>query len=608
MTETNTLGLRFDKAKYVEGEIQTLSLVGDFIVTSEVTVDPGEQKTDLGKGDSITSDAPAHPGTLTDNLEAAFEFPTFVDSLGQQWTTEPNGRTAKAKANPKYKGIMKLTIPLSNRKLVPLEAPAPPVEPANVGPTAAAAASVVNDLQVNVSSSASSDGDGTIVSRVWDWGDGSANGSGVTASHTYASPGVKTITLTVADDDGAVDTDTVQITVTANVGPTAVISTPSVAQLAVTVNGSGSTDGDGSIVAYNWNWGDGQTSTGVSPGAHTYASAGTKTITLTVTDNDGATGVASRTAVAVAPPPEWVGDFAGDVPPGKVLWGAAVGGNGDPIVRHETPAGHVMGCRRTFWSWNQAATTMITTAKADVAKGRTPCVSFKPPTNSTWAAVGAGTHDAALRTIFRGLGTVNGPVLCCFNHEPENDQSDGAAHAGTGPNGGAADWLNAQSRIRQIITELGAECDNVSFGPILMSWTFVTASGRNPNHWYRADIWDWIGIDHYQGSEGATGVTDSSMWGPTIAKILSWNLPMLIGEWGNRGSNVQAANEMQAWFNYCLASAAAPTVPRIFAVMAFDSGLNSPDGSWELLNATDGPLKKFRDLMNDPNAVLFTEV
>ncbi len=50
---------------------------------------------------------------------------------------------------------------------------------------------------------ASADPDGTIARYDWDFGDGSstANG-GATTSHTYATPGTRTITLTVTDADG----------------------------------------------------------------------------------------------------------------------------------------------------------------------------------------------------------------------------------------------------------------------------------------------------------------------------------------------------------------------------------------------------------------------
>ena len=30
-------------------------------------------------------------------------------------------------------------------------------------------------------------------------------------------------------------------------------------------------------------------------------------------------------------------------------------------------------------------------------------------------------------------------------------------------------------------------------------------------------IWDFAGVDHYQASEGASGITDSSMWAPMRA-------------------------------------------------------------------------------------------
>jgi PKD repeat protein len=61
-----------------------------------------------------------------------------------------------------------------------------------------------------------------------------------------------------------------------------------------------STDDDGTIVAWDWDFGDGTTDTAQNP-AHTYAGAGTYTVNLTVTDNDGATDT-TATAVTVTTP------------------------------------------------------------------------------------------------------------------------------------------------------------------------------------------------------------------------------------------------------------------------------------------------------------------
>jgi len=108
-------------------------------------------------------------------------------------------------------------------------------------------------------------------------------------------------------------------------------------------------------------------------------------------------------ATTVPPPaparpsaPAGVGRFPGDVAPGYVRWGAAVSGNGDPVVRHEAPAGATMGLQRSYFSWDRRLTSMVTTARADIAAGRVPWVSTKTP---PWADMAAGRYDGEIDSM-----------------------------------------------------------------------------------------------------------------------------------------------------------------------------------------------------------------
>lgn len=60
----------------------------------------------------------------------------------------------------------------------------------------------VSGLQVNANAATSSDPEDDLVSYAWDWGDGST-GTGLAPSHTYSTPGSKTVHLTVTDGEGA---------------------------------------------------------------------------------------------------------------------------------------------------------------------------------------------------------------------------------------------------------------------------------------------------------------------------------------------------------------------------------------------------------------------
>lgn len=77
--------------------------------------------------------------------------------------------------------------------------------------------------------------------------------------------------------------------------------TPACTDLTCSFNATTSSDTDGTIASYTWSFGDGTTGTGATVN-HTYAAADTYTVTLTVTDNEGATGTASQSVTAAAPP------------------------------------------------------------------------------------------------------------------------------------------------------------------------------------------------------------------------------------------------------------------------------------------------------------------
>ncbi len=70
--------------------------------------------------------------------------------------------------------------------------------------------------------------------------------------------------------------------------------------LSCNFDGSGSSDSDGTIVSYVWNFGDSAAGSGVNA-SHTYAADGTYVVTLTVTDNGGATGTQSQNVSVSGP-------------------------------------------------------------------------------------------------------------------------------------------------------------------------------------------------------------------------------------------------------------------------------------------------------------------
>lgn len=308
------------------------------------------------------------------------------------------------------------------------------------------------------------------------------------------------------------------------------------------------------------------------------------------------TTVKPTTTTTTVPAPPATRAFPGDVPRGYVRWGAAVGGNGDPTARHETPAGTTLGLRRTYWSWSQRTTSMITTARADLTAGRLPWVSIKPPANPGWADLAAGRYDTDLDAMLRALDNLGGPVWFTLHHEPEGG---GGVPAGQSDDpGGPTAWRAMQTHVRARMNALGTH--NIAFAPILMSWTFSPNSGRNPADWWVPGIWDFAGIDHYVESEShpGPGVNDT-LWNLTKTFYAARGLKLALGEWGDRGTDTRAADEMTNFYNQALASGDTNN-PQVIGLAYFDSDLNSPTGGWAL---TGEPLTRFHQLMATPTSL-----
>jgi PKD repeat protein len=123
----------------------------------------------------------------------------------------------------------------------------------------------------------------------WDFGDGTPHVFTQNASHTFMTPGVRTVRLTVTDTLGysAFHTSTVTVnppTINANFNQSA---TTIVVDSTVRFTETSSTNGP-PLVAWSWNFGDGNLSTAQHP-AHAYTAIGSYTVTLLITDSLGYT-------------------------------------------------------------------------------------------------------------------------------------------------------------------------------------------------------------------------------------------------------------------------------------------------------------------------------
>lgn len=285
-----------------------------------------------------------------------------------------------------------------------------------------------------------------------------------------------------------------------------------------------------------------------------------------------------------APPPP--ATYPGYVAPGSLLFGAAIGGNGDPAV-HEDPAGRPLTVHRTFFQWDKRATSMVSMAKDDLVNKRVPWVSVKPP---SWAEMAAGTHDAAIDDMLKALAALNGPVWLTIHHEPE-----GGGASGNTPDdsAGPAGHLAMNERVRQRMTAL--KTSTIALAPILMSYTWQSVSGRNPESWWKPGVYDFLGIDHYQDSE-------STLVNNAWATVRTWakakGVEIAVGEWGMRGTDAAAGQRLREWYNSAAGSNVDGKGARVMGLAAFDSALNAPTGSWELKGEQ---LTTFHALLSDPH-------
>ncbi|NUP07037.1 MAG: hypothetical protein HOW73_13365 [Polyangiaceae bacterium] len=284
-------------------------------------------------------------------------------------------------------------------------------------------------------------------------------------------------------------------------------------------------------------------------------------------------------------PPVPEHEYPGRPAKGTLYWGAGVGGNASPVSRHETPAGHPLTVHRTFFQWNQRTSSMITMANDDSAHGRLPWVSVKPP---SWAEMANGTHDAAIDQMLTALDAVDGPVWLTIHHEPEGGGGVNAPDDPAGPAGHVA----MNQRVRQRMSALGV--DNVALAPILMSYTWNSVSGRNPEEWWAPGIYDFLGVDHYKDAEASP---IDSVWSSVRLFAADKGVELAVGEWGMRGTNAAAGDRMEAFYDHAANSHLDGQGARVVGLSYFDSGLNSPSGSWELQGEQ---LTTFWALLGDP--------
>lgn len=196
------------------------------------------------------------------------------------------------------------------------------------------------------------------------------------------------------------------------------------------------------------------------------------------------------------------------VPSCGAYLGATYGANDDPAPL-ESQIGRRLGVRRTFWTAT-GVTKAVATARADVAHGRLPWISFKLP--QSWEAMAAGKGDAWAADLAKRLATVPGPVWVAFHHEPEGD-------------GDITAWREMQEHLAPLVRRLAP---NVAYTVVLTGWNqfFGAREYRLANLWPRGVTIDVAGFDLYNEygvtKNGSTSTTWPNFDRDYYAPIQAW--------------------------------------------------------------------------------------
>lgn len=243
-------------------------------------------------------------------------------------------------------------------------------------------------------------------------------------------------------------------------------------------------------------------------------------------------------------------------------------------TKHEDPTGMPIGMHRRFKSW---ASRMDVTSELEVASlaGRSVHISFKTP---NWAAVANGNHDAELNTLFAAIRDTS---VCCwvsFQHEPENDLGAGL--------GTAADWQRMQIRINQRRIAVGAT--NCVVVPILMSYTWNSASGRNPNDWINllsSTTFPLFGIDFYSNvyATSPTNLRNNTEFNNCVNDLVARGYDITFPELGGA---IGTTNTRPAALWEAMVAEALDPANRIKALCWFDM---EPGGTLSGINRLGGP-------------------
>ena len=216
--------------------------------------------------------------------------------------------------------------------------------------------------------------------------------------------------------------------------------------------------------------------------------------------------------------------------------GSAYGGNADP-TQWEASMNRQLGVRRTFYGAT-GVTKAVSTASADLAKGRLPWISFKLP--HSWSEMAAGKGDAWARDLATKLSKLDGPVWLAFHHEPETD-------------GDIKQWTAMQAHLAPIVR---ATAPNVAYSIILTGYHqyYGAAQYSLASLWPKNTKIDMAGFDIYNQygvvKDGNVNTKGTQMVPQYFSKLKTWSdstgVPWGIAETGYTN---KASEDDPQWVN-----------------------------------------------------------
>jgi hypothetical protein len=227
---------------------------------------------------------------------------------------------------------------------------------------------------------------------------------------------------------------------------------------------------------------------------------------------------------------------------------------------------------RSYFRADSIAPQLGVRAKADHANGRLSIISTKVP--GTWAEMAAGKYDNFLIDRIYALSQSPGEVLFVLHHEPTSE----VGGVGYQPQ----DWIAMNAHAKVLKDEMPG-AGNVKITGILNGWD-LARGGSYSDRWKSSPsdgAFDYYGADRYNGWSETNGIKFISVeeWGKFIQVLRGWGWDgrIVIGETGVREYTQPGVSSK--WlidqFAYCENNG-------VYAMSYFNSGLNSPDGSWTL--------------------------